>query len=598
MRQSEKIISSQLSESLKSESWNSSMLANLSIDTIRSDHEDFELDVDFSRPAKDLRRKILKAEADEDNQDRSCAYRDLNINEAAYILDSNTLLCIIYCALNICGSKIQLGDLIRMARECYLSFYKCKQLLPEEVLENKTDPSFTEYQRYLLVNHLNLCQKITYFARIIPDLPASLKIPNLIQLTERYITEMQLPDELKDYVARLLIMFPPEMKFYEKCTLIPNYEGRAMAYIILTLKLLFGLDGYREEEMSRSAKKINKRIVKHNLGKKIFVFKDWMEYIEYRQLILGKFSHSALYHYTNSIDKPYFAYNIMLNALGSQTRKREVQTKHKRDLFRLQSKANAQEMLTQLMQNHDEDDAERFITSYTFPWSFTPFTDNFKHILSHEKRFEYRSIVTADFTKDSCEALMKPQTLVNSFKNIGFKLKTKKSTFPKSFVFKKARFYKEHISYNDLSKIKHKLDFDKMTEKQWRDDLKKRQNLEEKYKEEDLLEYHEKEMKRVLEKRAYWRQKIKSKKLESKKRNNITDEASEIENDEPRDLKEPNIFSDSESDSEDDNACDEIDYNVSEHPDHKEILNSQERADADENFTLIIPDYNLWHVRI
>ena len=48
------------------------------------------------------------------------------------------------------------------------------------------------------------------------------------------------------------------MKFTDKSSMIPNYEGRAMGYIIVVLKILFGLDDVTEKEMSRVVEKINR----------------------------------------------------------------------------------------------------------------------------------------------------------------------------------------------------------------------------------------------------------------------------------------------------------------------------------------------------
>lgn len=40
-------------------------------------------------------------------------------------------------------------------------------------------------------------------------------------------------------------------------TFMPNYEGRVMAFIIVVMKILFGMDGITEYEISRVAEKIN-----------------------------------------------------------------------------------------------------------------------------------------------------------------------------------------------------------------------------------------------------------------------------------------------------------------------------------------------------
>lgn len=40
--------------------------------------------------------------------------------------------------------------------------------------------------------------------------------------------------------------------------MIPNYEGRAMAFVIVVLKVLLGMDGITEYELSRIAEKVNR----------------------------------------------------------------------------------------------------------------------------------------------------------------------------------------------------------------------------------------------------------------------------------------------------------------------------------------------------
>lgn len=59
------------------------------------------------------------------------------------------------------------------------------------------------------------------------------------------------------YVERLYLLCPSIMKFNEKSHFIPNYEGRAMAYIVVVFKILFGLDDLTEKEISRVAEKLN-----------------------------------------------------------------------------------------------------------------------------------------------------------------------------------------------------------------------------------------------------------------------------------------------------------------------------------------------------
>lgn len=62
------------------------------------------------------------------------------------------------------------------------------------------------------------------------------------------------------YTERLIASSPPKMIFNIKKSYIPNYEGRAIAFIIVVLKTLLGLDGITEYYISRIAEKINRYV--------------------------------------------------------------------------------------------------------------------------------------------------------------------------------------------------------------------------------------------------------------------------------------------------------------------------------------------------
>lgn len=60
------------------------------------------------------------------------------------------------------------------------------------------------------------------------------------------------------YAERLYLAAPSVMEYNSKTNMIPNYEGRAMAYIIVVIKVLFGLDDVTETNISRIIHKINR----------------------------------------------------------------------------------------------------------------------------------------------------------------------------------------------------------------------------------------------------------------------------------------------------------------------------------------------------
>jgi len=67
-------------------------------------------------------------------------------------------------------------------------------------------------------------------------------------------------DGISLYAERFIALSNPKMKFDRK-SCIPNYEGRAMAFIIVIMKILLGLDGITEYEISKVAAKINRFVL-------------------------------------------------------------------------------------------------------------------------------------------------------------------------------------------------------------------------------------------------------------------------------------------------------------------------------------------------
>ena len=68
-------------------------------------------------------------------------------------------------------------------------------------------------------------------------------------------------EDISSYAERLISLFPPKMTF-DKKSCIPNYEGRAMAFIIVVLKTLLSLDDVTENEISNVVDKINRYVSK------------------------------------------------------------------------------------------------------------------------------------------------------------------------------------------------------------------------------------------------------------------------------------------------------------------------------------------------
>lgn len=79
----------------------------------------------------------------------------------------------------------------------------------------------------------------------------------LIEIFNKFNDHLIL-DGIYLYAQKIFLLHPSEMEFTSKLSSIPNYEGRAMAYIIVTLKILYGLDDITEKKISRVIEKINR----------------------------------------------------------------------------------------------------------------------------------------------------------------------------------------------------------------------------------------------------------------------------------------------------------------------------------------------------
>ncbi|XP_070507699.1 TATA box-binding protein-associated factor RNA polymerase I subunit B [Chironomus tepperi] len=555
-RKSLKKIQKMNDESESNISSNTSTLTNMTIEDIEATMLGQELNIEFSNVAKQAKqryqdfmknrnRKILTNEDGEvvPTMNRYHAYKDYVL-----ILSGRVLLYIIYCALNICGSDIQLTDLLRFAREGILSYYNFKKLLPENLEDVKL--SLTKYHSLCYKSQKSFLFDLKTFLFHFPDIKKSLKMPKLIVLAKRYIDDLCLPSVIFDYVEKLMELLPSKLNYN---SYIPNFEARAIAYILFILKLIFGIDGFREKEISDSARKINHKLKSLGVSEKLFNFEAWREYIEYREIILTKYYYASIFNSQYKLDQPYENYASMLHKVQPVTfnvyNPDEKLSKHHKTV--VHKKAVTKELVQKLLNLHDEKPS----ANLNFESSFTPLKDAFKVILESPLEATINTNLVTDFTDDVLEYYFDPEKLENLFVEHEVLLVTKKVTFPKNFCLEKPLSMPLNCisMYGDM-----KLSHETIDEKKWIKNLIKQENENCKIKEEKRLAYHVKAMPLLLHKRLKLRKSIKKFK---KKNNRISTDDTDIEYDEIADT-------------------DDVFYNSSEH---------------DEELTFVYPDFNLWH---
>ncbi|XP_014600234.1 PREDICTED: TATA box-binding protein-associated factor RNA polymerase I subunit B [Polistes canadensis] len=282
------LINSDYEKYLKSQT-NSDAISAVSIsayssNTVRS--FDKEERVSFNKFAKEEKKKIQKL-AKNVSYIKRVKYRKKHITSqyktGPCVITGIKLWAIVYLAMRIHKEPIQLGDMLRFAREGHMSYYRLDHLIPSEVKLSQNDVNFLTQNTE--ITHKGLRKIAARMAKFIGI--RKMSSPNLLPLISRYCQELALPKGVLLYAERFIALSPPTMIFDFKKSDIPNYEARAMAFIIVVLKVLFGLDGITECTISKIAERINIVGSKQDvLDTKLFSFCEWQRYIECRKNIL------------------------------------------------------------------------------------------------------------------------------------------------------------------------------------------------------------------------------------------------------------------------------------------------------------------------
>ncbi|CAH2096816.1 unnamed protein product [Euphydryas editha] len=217
------------------------------------------------------------------------------------IVTKGTLLTILYLALNLDRSDIQLSHLMRFIKEGRLSLSNCTKFVPEEI-NTKSIPHWRNFV---------LCQNeytpkiirtlaMTFLKRL--DLGRPL-LPDLNKMICNYIKELCLPNEFKNLVFALINLIPCDflnLNTHNMKSLVrtPDYEGVCMSYVLVALKMCFGLDSEYELKVSDQVDRINYEenyLKSYKLGSyseqtdRLFSFQEWYQFLLFRKTILCKY---------------------------------------------------------------------------------------------------------------------------------------------------------------------------------------------------------------------------------------------------------------------------------------------------------------------
>ncbi|CAJ1077774.1 TATA box-binding protein-associated factor RNA polymerase I subunit B [Xyrichtys novacula] len=169
-------------------------------------------------------------------------------------------LALIHIALTWSREPLTLSDLLRLVNEGHVPFVNAYKEFPEEMKFHSKDSLIFRVEGIPSYQHAHKeAQIVTLFLKLPAFPPISrqnLLHPSLLSL--RYLTDINLPDDLHPLLCKLMeIAGMADEKPYtynpQTCPFLPKHDMQTAAFIIVTMKFVFGLDDRTEWDLSSKA---------------------------------------------------------------------------------------------------------------------------------------------------------------------------------------------------------------------------------------------------------------------------------------------------------------------------------------------------------
>lgn len=336
--------------------------------------------------------------------------RNMNINKNVIFdgskrdikfLSKGVIIAMLYLALNLDESDIQLYHLLRFIKEKRLNFSNIQRFLPDDINVKCIQEEWLKFIHSKVCNiHRIRALAMSLLRKLDLGTP---KVPDMRKIVDDFLLELCLPNDIKPIIHSLMFFHRCDFldmsnKSKEHLVQMPDYEGVAMNYVLVALKMCFGLDGDYEERISDAVEKINdeKNLSKsYRMGKysdpstRLFSFREWCSYVQFRKITLCKSClHMAEQHYLDTDD------NVYLEHMSDRPQ---------------DNKDLQDETAMNLISKIPEEDEGRVIPKSMFFPTLTPMTDYTEIIIEHNQEQEIRELLSEDFTRYSlnyaCEYL-------------------------------------------------------------------------------------------------------------------------------------------------------------------------------------------------
>lgn len=428
-----------------------------------TDNSDTTIRIKYSRRARrKFSKKIGREHVMEHQSDIGRKLKCHNFKDKE-VLGRSFVFAILWLALNQVGDSLQISDLIRYAKESHIKLNNISSFLPPNIDCKQAMNHFKSSSDNL--THAFLRTKALTIARVIGI--RNVVQPDLGMLCERYCKDLSLPPAIVDMVKRLLAFHPPEMKMSETSTLsrtVPNYEGRAMAFIIFVLKLFFGVDDKREKEISASAQVINDKLTENDSKQKqLFVWNEWVKYIEMRNVILSQ----CHYPTAMQIDPN----NSLHTNMYTDFLKRSNEDSAYQETYRKVEMENIRLIFNEIVQLHDQHNREKTRPSCQFQPSLTPFSSYMEQIIndrSIKSKIYVPDFMSIDHENRDIISYIKPKRLKKLFQDMKYRLDIKEIGFNRNLQFS---YVHHENTKTKTANVQFKFD---VTRAEWIDLLKER----------------------------------------------------------------------------------------------------------------------------
>lgn len=316
-------------------------------------------------------------------------------------LRKGVIIAIFYIALNLDRSLIHLSHLKRLLKCGSINIKDCTKYLPED-LDIKKIPQFSRF-RLSLWNEYSTAQICTIVNSLYNSLDLGLPlVPDLKIIVQDFIKELCLPNDFKDLVESLIFRYP--CRYFKvsqqirEFTFIADFETICMAYVVIALKMCFGLDSDYEVRLTEVVDKINEEnyyprsfylnTYADDSSKRLFSFKDWCSYLRIRKILVCKHNLFMDNYCHSHIANDY----VFLEHL--QKRKKHAMTL-------------GQEISMEVINKIPLEDKVSVIPKDEFNLINRPMTSATKVILEYLQDPDLRLVLSEDFTQYSIEYVTK-----------------------------------------------------------------------------------------------------------------------------------------------------------------------------------------------